>query len=153
MNKIEKLRIAIDKILHKNLDLENKKASFVHLYGVSTFCNMIAEKRKLDIEISLAIGMLHDISSYITNDPRDHNKYSSIEAEKILLEINIFSKSEIEIIKNAIYNHRNKNKIHDEYSELIKDADVLQHYYYNSTLPNFEKEKKRLSNLKKEFCL
>ncbi len=114
---------------------------------------MIAVKRKLNLEIALAIGMLHDISSYITNDPTEHNKYSKIEVEKILSKIGLFSKEEIEIIKNGIYNHSDKINIHDSYDELIKDADVLQHHFYNSTLPVFEHEKQRLKKLLKEFSL
>lgn len=112
---------------------------------------MIALKRNLDPEIASAIGMLHDISSYITNDPADHAKYSSIEAEKILAGSGLFNKNEIKIIVPAIYNHSDKEAIHDEYDELIKDADVLQHYLYNISMPVMENRKQRLSGLRKEF--
>jgi uncharacterized protein len=151
MNRIEMLRKLIDQILHKNIDLENKRCSFVHLYSVSAFCNMIALKRNLDPEIALAIGMLHDISSYITNDPTDHSKYGKIESEKILKESTLFSLKEINIITQAIYNHSDKQNVHNQYDELIKDADVLQHYLYNSTLPTIEHEKNRLKILRNEF--
>jgi len=84
--------------LHKNKDIENKRCSVIHLYGVSLICGLIALKRNLDPEIALAIGMLHDISSYITNDPTDRNKYSKIEAEKILKGSTLFSLEEMTTI-------------------------------------------------------
>lgn len=151
MNRIEELRRTIDQILHKNKDIENRRCSFIHLYGVSSICGLLALKRNLDPEIALAIGMLHDISSYITNDPTDHNKYSEIEAEKILKGSTLFSLEEVTIITQAIFNHRDKQNIHDQYDELIKDADVLQHFLYNSSLPTFEHERDRLTRLRKEF--
>ena len=58
---------------------------------------------------------------------------------------------EVNIITQAIFNHRDKQNIHDQYDELIKDADVLQHFFYNSTLPIFEHEKNRLKRLRNEF--
>lgn len=151
MNRIEELRKAIDQILHSNQDVENKRGSFIHLYGVSLICGLIALKRNLDPEIALAIGMLHDISSYMTNDPTDHNKRSKIEAEKILKGSTLFSLEEMTIITQAIFNHRDKQNIHDQYDELIKDADVLQHSLYNPSLPAFEHERDRLARLRKEI--
>jgi uncharacterized protein len=151
MNRIEDIRKTIDQILHKNEDIENKRSSFIHLYGVSLICGLIAVKRNLDPEIALAIGMLHDISSYIANDPTDHNKHSKIEAEKILKGSTLFSLEEMTIIPQAIFNHRDKQNIQDQYDELVKDADVLQHFLYNPSLPAFEHERDRLTRLRKEI--
>lgn len=155
MNRVEELRKTIDQILHKNKDIESKRCSFIHLYGVSSICCLIALRRNLDPEIALAIGMLHDISSYVANDPTDHDKHSKVEAEKILKGSTLFSLEEMTIITQAVGNHRDKQNIHDQYDELIKDADVLQHFLYNSSLPisehESEHERDRLTRLRKEF--
>ena len=36
---------------------------------------------------------------------------------------------DLNIICNAIKNHSDKHLIHDDYSELLKDADILASYY------------------------
>jgi uncharacterized protein len=84
MNRIEESRKAIDQILHSNKETESKRCSFIHLCGVSLICPLIALKRDLDPGIALAIGMLHDISGYIANDPADHNECSIMEGDRIL---------------------------------------------------------------------
>ena len=58
----------------------------------------------------------------------------------------MFSDEEIEIVKIAIRNHSNKKKEHDKFSELIKDADILQNTIYRS-----EVEIKHKDRLKKVF--
>lgn len=60
---------------------------------------------------------------------------------------------EVATICNAVRNHSNKSSIHDGYSELIKDADVFAHYFYNTSLPVENKEILRLERLLKEFKL
>jgi len=41
--------------------------------------------------------------------------------------------------------------VHGAYDELLKDADVLQHYAYNTLLEPIEKERTRLAALRKEL--
>jgi uncharacterized protein len=83
----------------------------------------------------------------------DHAKLGSIEARKILNEINCFSEEEIDIICNSIFSHSNKQDIDNAYSEILKDADVLQHYLYNTNLDINENEKDRLNILFRELEL
>lgn len=47
--------------------------------------------------------------------------------------VNLFSDDEQTIIKSAIYHHANKDLIHDEYDELLKDSDILQRLPFDST--------------------
>ena len=44
-----------------------------------------------------------------------------------------FSDDEQTIIKSAIYHHANKDLVHDEYDELLKDGDVLQWSAFDDT--------------------
>ena len=151
MNRLEEIRKIIDDILMGQPDIEERRCGFVHLYGVSSICNLLALKRGLNVELCGVAGMLHDISSYKTGYSIDHAKLGSIEARKILNEVNCFKEEEINIICNAILHHSDKHSVHDDYSEVLKDADVLQHHLYNIDFQVAEKEKDRLSNIFREL--
>lgn len=153
MNRLEGIRNIVDKILMEQPDLEERRCGYVHLYGVSAICGLLALKRGLDVEICSVAGMLHDIWSYKVGYSVDHGKLGSIEARKILNEINCFSEEEINIICSSIFSHSNKQDIDNDYCEVLKDADVLQHYLYNTNLPINENEKDRLNMLFKELEL
>jgi hypothetical protein len=73
--------------------------------------------------------------------------------KEILNELHLFENNEIDIICEAIYNHSSKGKQHDPFSEVLIDADVLQHYLYNPLFDVAEHEKLRFENLKSEFRL
>ena len=64
MDRLEQLRQVIDDIVHKNRDLEESRCGFVHLYGVSATCTILALKRGLNPELCSSAGMLHDIWNY-----------------------------------------------------------------------------------------
>lgn len=151
MNRLEEVRKVVDKILIEQLDLERRRCGYVHLYGVADICSLLALKRGLDVELCAVAGMLHDIWTYKTGCSMDHGKLGSIEARKVLNDISIFSEEEIDIICSSIFTHSNKQDIDNDYCELLKDADVLQHYLYNTSLPIIETEKDRLNILFKEL--
>lgn len=151
MNRLEEVHKIVDSILMDQSNLEERHCGFIHLYGVSTTCSLFALKRGVNAELCAIAGMLHDISSYKTGCSTDHAKLSSIEARKILNEMQCFDEKEINIICNAIYHHSNKQDIDNVYDEILKDSDVLQHYLYNVDLKIYENEKIRLNNLLKEL--
>ena len=151
MNRLEKIREIVNGVLMDNSDLEERQCGFVHLYGVSSICRLLALKRGLDEELCGIAGMLHDISSYKLGHNFDHSKLGSIESRKILNEVRCFDEEEIDIICKSIYNHSDKQEIHSVYDEILKDADVLQHYLNNPNFKVEEKEKIRLNNLFREL--
>ena len=153
MDRLEHLREVIDEILRQQPDQVESRCGFVHLYGVSSICAVLALKRGLDVELSTTAGMLHDIWSYKTGSPTNHAELGAIEARKILQETGNYTSEEIETIASAISHHSNKDEIHDNLSELLKDADVLQHYLYNPLLPKIEAHAERLNDLHKELGL
>lgn len=146
MDRLEFIKKEIDAILAKQPDEQLRKAGFIHLYGVSQNCTILAIKRGLDIELSSIIGLLHDIYTYGHNYVKEHGLLGATEAEEMLNASGMFSEKEIEIIKTAIINHSDKKKKHDKYSEMLKDADVLQNSIYN-----FSFEIKHAKRLKKVF--
>ena len=59
--------------------------------------------------------------------------------------MNVFNEEEIQIIVYMISLHSNKMVRHDGVmAELLKDADVLQHYLYNPRIELSDKDKVRL---------
>ncbi|MEI8273946.1 MAG: HD domain-containing protein [Paludibacter sp.] len=146
MDRLELVRKEIDLILLNQPDVELRRRGYIHLYGVAQNCSILAIKRRLDIELCAIIGMLHDIYTYKNGYVKDHALLGLPEAEKILRELNLFTEEEINIVKQAIAYHSEKKIKHDDYSELLKDADVLQNSLYNTSF-----EIKHIKRLKKVF--
>lgn len=131
MDRLELLRQVIDEIVRRNPDPEEARCGFVHLYGVSAVCLILALKRGLDGELCAAAGMLHDIWNYKVGDCPEHGPLGAVEAEKILRALGSFSEAETSQICEAIARHSDKESVDGEMAELLKDADVFQHYLYN----------------------
>ena len=151
MNRVDILRDYINNVLNSITDDEFKAMGYIHLYGVAQASVLLAKKRKLNEELCEMGALLHDIYTYQNNTSKDHAVKGAIVAREILEELEIASYEEIDIICTAIYNHSSKVMIHDSYSELLKDADVLQHNLYHPDVPNHEK--KRYEDLLKELDL
>lgn len=151
MGRLERLREVIDEILRQQPDQVESRCGFVHLYGVAATCAILALKRGLDPELCTTAGMLHDIWAYKTGSPANHAEFGAAEAERMLIESGNYTDEEILAIRSAILHHSDKQEIHDDMCELLKDADVLQHHLYNTSLPTHEKHTKRLSSLRKEL--
>ncbi len=131
MHKIELVRQVVDDILNQQPDEEIRRCGFVHLYGVANVCALLALKRGFNLQASMAAGMLHDIWTYKTGDPTDHARLSALEADRILRSLGCFTNLEVMVICHAISHHSDKEELDGEMDELLKDADVLQHYLYN----------------------
>ena len=151
MNRIEKVREAVDEIILDMSDLEERRCAYLHLYGVSQACTLLAIKRKEDVELATIAGMLHDIYSYARMDSRDHVHKGAEMARDILDSLDIFTEDEKELICTAIYNHSDKSMIHSWLDEILKDADVMQHVLYNPLFDIKQYEQKRFALLKTEF--
>jgi len=150
-NRIEKLRVYIDKILLNMKDSEERRCAYLHLYGVSQACSMIALKRNQDVELATMAGMLHDLYSYKTTNTENHAEYGAVLARQILEELELTNDRETDLICSAIHNHSSKGAAHSTFDEVLIDADVLQHCLYNPIFPVMEHEKQRFQNLLNEF--
>src|SRR5512145_36165 len=148
-DRLERVRQMVDAIIPTQPDAEQRRCGYVHLYGVSAVCVLLAAKRGLDPEICAAMGMLHDIWNYgpeFSAPHPDHARLGIPEAKRILREAG-FSITENEMICTAIGHHSDKAAVHGEFDELLKDADVLQHYLYNPALPSHGQKNARLENI------
>ena len=61
MDRIEKVREVVDVILLEMSDDQFRRHAYVHLYGVSQACALLAMKRNENVELATIAGMLHDI--------------------------------------------------------------------------------------------
>ena len=152
MNRIEILRMYIDEVLLNMTDTGERRSAYLHLYGVSQACALIALKRGENVELAVMAGMLHDIYSYAKMDIKDHAHKGAILAREILESLQITNSVETEMICNAIYTHSEKESVHSDFNEVLKDADVFQQYLYNPVVEILAPEKKnRYESLKREF--
>jgi len=151
-NRLEVLRNDIDRLIYTKQP-EYSRYFIDHLYGVSKFCVFIAMKRGLDPEIAATCGILHDIYQVTAGTTQNHAIEGAVIAEQMLKATKQYSDEEIKVITGAISKHNKKRKIHGPYEEALKDADVLDHCFYNPIYPVLEKEINRYNSLVEEFGL
>lgn len=150
-NRLEDLRCEIEKLISMNGDSNQIYAYSSHMYGVSKFCAFLAIKRNLNVELAATCGMLHDIYDMTGGSSEDHAVHGAEEAKAILKQMNTYSDDEINIVATAISRHSDKEVINEPYDELLKDADVMDHCFYNNDFPVREWEAQRYNNLLIEF--
>ena len=63
-NRIEILRGYIDRTLLNMTDAFERRCAYLHLYGVSQACALIALRRGQNAELATIAGMLHDLFLY-----------------------------------------------------------------------------------------
>lgn len=153
MNRIEKVREYVDSVLLNVTDAYVRRCGYLHIYGVAQACALIALKRGENAELATIAGMLHDIYTYSTMDPRDHAVKGAVMAREILASMQAFSDSEIDAICAAIGSHSDKRNKHCAFGEVLLDADVMQHCLYNPLFDVSEHERQRFEDLKSEFGL
>ena len=143
-NRLEILRVEMDKLIMAS---HHPRKYFSHLYFVSFFCTLLAVKRKLNAEIAATCGMLHDIARVNGSGGNNHALKGAEEAEELLKAINLYNDDEIKLIITAISRHSDKKAVHEPYDELLKDADVMSHCFYNHDFPVSNHEFDRYKNL------
>ena len=134
LTRIDTIRRYVDGMLNACKDREDARCGFVHLYGVGQACALIALHRGHDrayAELAEIAGMLHDFAAYKDNARENHAQRSSIQARDILVQTKEFTSEEIDLICQAISRHSDKKEVHSEMDEILKDADVMQHWLRN----------------------
>ena len=146
-NRLEILRNKIDKLIFEKQP--DKIRYFIeHLYSVARYCSLLALKRNLNPEIAMTSGMLHDLA-YVNGiaDGDNHAVKGAEQSEALLKALNLYNVEEIKIIITAISRHSDKKAVHEPYDELLKDADVMSHCFYNHDFPVHKSELVRYNNL------
>ena len=153
MDRIEKVREYVDSILLHISDTYERRCAYLHLYGVSQACTLIALKRSENAELATIAGMLHDIYAYSTMDTKEHAHKGADMARDIITSLQCFADDEIDSICSAIYNHSSKDERFSAFDEVLIDADVLQHRLYNPLFDIVGARKQRYESLQIEFGL
>lgn len=134
-SRLDRVREYVNRIFDRIEDAETKRAAYVHSYGVAQCCALLALRRGPDVELATVIGLLHDIYTYKTGCTALHS-HNGAEMMRVVFKSelrDLFSEEEQTIIKSAIYHHSDKEHVHDEYDELLKDSDILQHLSFDDT--------------------
>ncbi|MCP4547651.1 MAG: HD domain-containing protein [bacterium] len=152
MDKLEILRGIVDEALESSEYPALRRDEYIHLYGVSQCCALLAGKRGLDRELARIAGMLHDIAVCRTGKPEDHAARGAEEARDILPILGL-SEGEIAMVCQAIARHSDKKTVHDPFDEMLKDADILQRYLYSERDGVAVRRRKRVKRLLAELDL
>ncbi len=131
MNRIRLVREAVDGVLLRMEDDNERRNAYVHLYGVAQSCALLALRRGQNLELAVIAGMLHDIYTYAMMDPVDHAHKSATMADKMLAQLGVVSEDEAAIVCDAIRNHSDKGNTHSAFDEVLKDADSFQFWLYD----------------------
>lgn len=125
----------VDSMLLKNEDDFDRRCGYVHLYGVGLTAAFLALKRghsREYAEIAEIAGLLHDYISYMSSEHGDEHAHKCVPIiREILTTTNEFSDTEVDMICQAVYSHSDKDKVDGELDEILKDADVMQHWLRN----------------------
>lgn len=153
MDRLEYIRNIVDTKIESIQLHEIRRLSYIHTYGVSQNCALLASKRKASVELCCICGMLHDIAIYTENcSHKDHAHRSAVLAKKIAEDSSLFLEDEIVVITHAISEHSNKMRRDDgPITEILKDADTLQHYLYNTNIALSSQDEYRLFYILEEL--
>ena len=151
MSRLKELRKYVNSILYKMEDEDKRTSAIVHLNGVALAATMLAKKRGFDPEVAAMAGVLHDLHAYKTGSYDEHEHKGAELAREILVELELTSPEETDMICSAIYHHGDKLVVDGEFDELLKDADVISHTLNDPTKDIKDKEKARFEKLCNEF--
>ena len=100
--------------------------------------HILADKRGVDAEIASIACSIHDIGRILTGKQKGHAEAADGPIQIFLKDTGIFTSEEIEILTLATINHSDKINIGTPIQEIVKDADVLSCYQYDSPLERQE---------------
>lgn len=152
MSRLKELREYIDTELNQLPD-DKRISATAHLYGVSLAATILAKKRGLDEELAAMAGMLHDMYAYKSGSYDDHAHLGAGLARNILEKLDLTTMEETDTICSAIYHHDDKLVVDSPMDELLKDADVIDHCFKDSSKAIKEKEQARYEKLCQELGL
>jgi len=135
---VSRIREDVYNLLDIQGDLSN---DYHHIRRVENYAKELCEKRHLNINIGIAIALMHDLGRIIGGIyGKEHASIGSQIAKEWLKKLDVVDETS-HVITMAIRNHNQKQCIeHDDFSELIKDADSLAHKdEFQDGLPKYEK--------------
>ncbi|MCD7808437.1 MAG: HD domain-containing protein [Erysipelotrichaceae bacterium] len=141
MNRYENIKNIFYSQIEEHCHGIYKQRAYNHSLAVCSLCQKLALENDLDIELAGVMGLYHDIAQFVNYSSFNHASRSSEMIQKYL---NEYNNEEKDIIINAIKHHSDKDKIHDIYDEILKDADVLAQYFNEPDIILKDASQKRL---------
>ena len=151
MSRIEAVKEYVDSIIENIVSAAERKKAYIHTYGVAECCALIAGKRVLNTELTYISGLLHDIYAYKVGCYSCHSQSGAEMVRPLLRDMKAFSDDEQKLVLSAIFHHANKDLVHDDYDEVLKDADILQPFLNDANLRIFHLAIPRLNKMLDEF--
>lgn len=122
----------------------------VHLGSCAGIGQILAIKRGVDPELAAMACAIHDYGRIVTGKQADHAVNAYAPLKDFLTECNMFSAEEIELLAVAARNHSSKAEVGTAIEEIVKDADVMDCYYYGQALARPE-QRERLAKVYAEL--
>jgi len=168
LTRTELVERAVVEVILKSKIPDTKRAwsktfELKHSSSVAQIGRILAQKRGLRSDLGAIVCVLHDIYVNTAGNSVGHAHKGAPIARKILEKTKKFSKKEILLITEAVYNHSDKHLVSkNPYIELVKDADafdcslydgVHDAYVYEKPLENRRKYFARIKAVRKELGL
>lgn len=151
MNKTSVIKTYVNNIIESIPSVDARNNAYIHTYGVAQACSLIAVRRGFNAELAYISGLLHDIYAYKTGSYLCHSQSGAEMARPVLRDAKVFTDDEQNLILSAIFHHASKEHIHDDYDEILKDADILQPFLNDESQKIFYLNAQRLANILKEL--
>ncbi|WP_407308611.1 HD domain-containing protein [Desulfosporosinus sp. SB140] len=105
----------------------------VHATSCAQIGRMLAQKRQVDVEQAALACALHDSGRWVTGRQENHAPKGE-ELTRRFLEKQSFPRDIQELIVKAVIHHSKKEEIGTPLEELVKDADILDCYWYGDSI-------------------
>ena len=105
----------------------------IHATSCAQFGRMLAEKRGIDPDLAALACALHDIGRWVSGKQSDH-AFKGEEPVRCFLSEWEGEDSNRERIVQAVIKHSLKEEIGTPLEELVKDADILDCYWYGDSI-------------------
>ncbi|MDQ7096047.1 HD domain-containing protein [Desulfosporosinus sp. PR] len=105
----------------------------VHATSCAQIGRMLAQKRQVDGEQAALACALHDSGRWVSGRQENHAPKGE-ELTRRFLKTRNFPLDVQEQIVQAVVNHSQKDKIGTPLEELVKDADILDCYWYGDVI-------------------
>lgn len=105
----------------------------VHATSCAQIGRMLADKRGVEVEQAALACALHDIGRWFTGHQQGHAPKGEEPVRQFLADKTMTIEEKEQIVQ-AVINHSKKDEIGSPLEEIVKDADILDCYWYGDVI-------------------
>ncbi|MDP4125326.1 MAG: HD domain-containing protein [Bacillota bacterium] len=105
----------------------------IHATSCAQIGRMLAEMRGVDTELAAITCALHDMGRWVSGRQNDHAPKGEEPVRRFLMEGTMDDDTREQIVQ-AVINHSKKDQVGSELEEIVKDADILDCYWYGEKI-------------------